>query len=167
MLLVKGFIGPDSYGGNGLFAGEDIQKGTMVWRYCPSVTKFLSVKEYLAMSPAEREKIGKYPYPHADVNGDMDATGVFISNDMSKHVNHSSDPAIGPLSDLLSNDWSEHIDYALRDIKYGEEITCDYMICDPDNVVHNLGIMTCKTFLIMPLPRAAVKASGSLVTVKA
>ncbi len=28
MLLVKGFIGPDSYGGNGLFAGEDIQKGT-------------------------------------------------------------------------------------------------------------------------------------------
>lgn len=152
MLLIKAYTGPDTYGGIGLFADEDIPKGTMVWRYCPSVTKFLSVKQYLAMSVEERGKIGKYTYPHADLSGDMDATGVFICEDISKHCNHSSDPAIGPVPEWRELDWSEHIDYALRDIKRGEEITCDYLECDPEDVVHNLGIVTCKTFLITSPP---------------
>lgn len=142
MLTVKTYIAKDARGGKGLFAAQDIPKGGVVWSYDPAYTKFVSVEEYFKSTGEEREALERYTYPVSIEEDGEPLVGLLINLDNSRYTNHSEDPNTGHPPDDLN------INIALRDIKQGEEMTCSYHEFDPDGVIHAMGVMTGKSFLL-------------------
>ncbi len=120
MLIVKTNLKYSEIHGLGCFAGEDIKKGQTVWRFDPGIdlvfiegelrklpfsfTDFLKVYAYSPLSNAEKTYI--------------------LCADHARHMNHSEEP------NLLET--PEGLNVAMRDIKAGEELTCDYNQFDRD-----------------------------------
>ncbi len=158
MLMVKGYTGSDSFGGTGLFAGETIRKGTLIWQHSPTVTRFVSVEQYFALKGDELERVRRYSVPMAALEERPPVIGLLVSEDISRHANHSDTPNTAPIIGLFdaSIDPALQPEYALRDIKKGEEITCNYAQWDPLNILHGLGVISGKTFLIQQAPIAII-----------
>ncbi len=92
----------------GLFAAEDIPAGTIVWKFDASVD---------TATPATPDADMFYPYISKQ-------TGLLITpGDDARHINHSSSPNLGT---RYEDGVEEDINFALRDIKAGEELTLDY-----------------------------------------
>lgn len=107
MLLVKATPGPSEHG-TGLFAAEDISAGTVVWRFDASVD-----------SATEATPDADMFYPYISKQ-----TGRLITpGDDARHINHSDTPNLGT---RFEDGVEEDINFALRDIKAGEELTLDY-----------------------------------------
>ncbi len=115
MILIKTKLGLSDIQGIGLFADEDIPRGTMV-----DNNDALSIITYTEEEWRAREKnlsaesfkqVKRYAYKD---NKD----GLYWLNlDDVRFMNHSETPTIETRGDA---------DYAVRDIKKGEEITIDY-----------------------------------------
>ncbi len=121
MLLVKTRIGPSPIEGIGLFADEDIAKGTVTWRFTPGFDLLFSDAEIAALPEAVRSMMKSYTYLHQP-----SGKHVFCV-DNARFMNHSDTPntegvhAAGAI---------EGYDIATRDIAKGEELTCDYATFD-------------------------------------
>lgn len=107
MLLVKAKSGPSTHG-TGLFAAEPIAKGTIVWKFNPSVDSATASSDDADMF---------YSYISKQ-------TGRLITpRDDARHINHSETPNLGT---RYEDGVEEDINFALRDIETGEELTLDY-----------------------------------------
>ena len=107
MLLIKVTPGESAHG-TGLFAAQDIARGTVVWKFDPSVD---------SATEATADADMFYPYVSKQ-------TGRLITpGDDARHINHSSTPNLGT---RYEDGIEEDINFALRDIKTGEELTLDY-----------------------------------------
>lgn len=107
MLCIKAIPGPSAHS-TGLFAAEDIPKGAVVWRFDGSVDSASATAEGADMF---------YSYISKQ-------TGRLITpGDDARHINHASEPNLGT---RYEDGVEEDINYALRDIKVGEELTLDY-----------------------------------------
>lgn len=116
MLLIRTFIGASAIHGNGVFAGEEIACGTVVWRYEPNFDRVILDEELGEMPDAFCDYIHMYAYRSSDIGGRL-----LLPCDHAKFLNHSADPNTIelPLKSIAS-----------RLIRMGEEITCDYsMFC--------------------------------------
>ena len=110
--------------GFGVFAAEDIPAGTVVWRFNPVIDRKITAEEADSLSGAERDFLERYAYMDTKL-------GVWVlCADNARFCNHADDantrgdyPADGPEGGL---------DIAARDIKAGEEITCDYRAFDAE-----------------------------------
>ena len=96
--------------GEGIFAGESIPKGTIVFYYS-SNDVYVSKKEFQCSSNFEKQQIYKF--------GVEDEYGNWIVTDGD--ANHSCDANI--LSMFVDG---LYCDVAVKDIQIGEEITIDY-----------------------------------------
>jgi uncharacterized protein len=96
--------------GEGIFAGESIPKGTIVF-YCSNNDAYVSKKEFQFSSNFEKQQIYKF--------GVEDECGNWIVTDGD--ANHSCDANI--LSLFVDG---LYCDVAVEDIQIGEEITIDY-----------------------------------------
>ena len=96
--------------GEGIFAGESISHGTIVF-YCSEDDVYLSKNEFQSLSSWEKDQLCKY--------GVEDESGNWIVTDGD--ANHSCDANI--LSLFVDG---LYCDIAIRDILIGEEITIDY-----------------------------------------
>lgn len=115
MILVKTKIGPSPIHGNGLFADEDIPKGTIVWSFNPLVDKILSDEEIKSLPTVMQEFVDTYSF--------FDKGKHVLCGDFGMFINHSDTPNLeSTLDDSV----------ALRDIKKGEEITDDYTTYDEE-----------------------------------
>jgi len=117
MLLVRTYLDKSSIEGLGLFAAEDISKGTITWEFYPDLDIHLE-KEGFAVGKVEWEFIEKYAFY------DKQLEKWILSADNDRFTNHSENPNTGPLKDGRME--------ALRDIKAGEEITSNYYEIDYD-----------------------------------
>lgn len=117
MLTIKATLSPSPVAGIGLFAAEFIPKGAIVWKL--SGLDLVVTESHLAeLSDSAREQIAHHIY--IDVR-----TGQrILCGDNARFMNHSEDPNTGQLN--------PQVEIALRDIKPGEEITCDYRAFDAD-----------------------------------
>lgn len=98
--------------GLGLFSGEFIKKGTIVWKNHTSSEIAYSEKEFFELPEKFRKNIEKYVYK---------CDGEYRLNlDDSRHYNHSDEP--NTLEDVHGNF------IAARDIEHGEELTCNYRL---------------------------------------
>ncbi len=106
MILVKTTTGPSKIQGTGLFADEFIPKGTDIWRFSPDVDTAQDEPADLHFAYISKQT-GKY----------------IIPGDDSEFINHSDNPNIGT---RYEKGVPEDINFALRDIAKGEELTLDY-----------------------------------------
>lgn len=120
MLLIKTEVKPSKINGLGLFAKVDIPKGTDIWKFSGIDIK-IRIDEVEAKSTdgemitINYEYFFKYAYREGNYY-------IFCSDD-AKYMNHSKE-----------SNCSESGGYTVtnRDIKAGEELTCDYSKFDED-----------------------------------
>lgn len=110
MNVVKTYVAPSTIDGLGMFAGEFIPKGALIWRLdgIDIITNDEQL-ESLKLNINQRQYIDKYSYQH-------ETYYVFCSDDQ-KYCNHSDTP--NTMCDYKTQ-------VATRDIEKGEEITCNY-----------------------------------------
>ena len=96
--------------GYGIFATEEIPKGTITW-VKDQLDRVFKRSELEKMSEANIENLLKYTY--RDRNGDY-----FFCWDLTRYVNHSYEP-----NSMLT---ALGFEIAIKDIKKGDEITNDY-----------------------------------------
>lgn len=96
--------------GYGIFATQDIPKGTITW-VKDSLDRVFTHAEVQKMNEANVDNLLKYTY--RDRKGDY-----FFCWDLTRYVNHSYEPN----SMLTALDF----EIAIKDIKTGDEITNDY-----------------------------------------
>lgn len=123
MLLVKTVLAQSQIDGFGLFADQHIPAGTLVWNFDPRVDLSLEAPQIDKLSPAFKEYFEKYAYL------DVRLGKYVICGDDARFVNHSDEPN---LVGIYTVGREYGIDVAIREIKQGEELTCDYSSFDAD-----------------------------------
>ena len=123
MLLVKTVLAKSLIDGFGLFAGQHIPAGTLVWNFDPRVDVVLDAPQIGKLSPAFKEYFDKYAYL------DVRLRKYVICGDDARFVNHSDEPNIVGIY-TVGREYG--IDIAIREIKQGEELTSDYSSFDAD-----------------------------------
>jgi SET domain-containing protein len=131
MLLIKTKIGPSKINGIGLFADQFIPKGMITWKATPGFDLQYSPKDLEALPELAKATVLKHAFLSK-------RTGLYVlCFDDARFFNHSFEPNIG---DEDAPDTDEGIDFALRDIEVGEELTCDYRKFD----AHFMGFPPCE-----------------------
>ena len=130
MLMVKTRLGQSAIEGLGLFAEEDIAKGTITWRFVPGFDQTFSPAEIERLPEAARLELSRYTYLHS-------RTGKYVAClDNARFMNHSDNPNT---EGGYNGPDDEGFDIATRDIKKGEELTCDYTLFDAETPI-KLGL---------------------------
>lgn len=142
MLQVKTYLARDSFGGMGLFAGQEIAKGSVITRTTPQSVRYYPAEEYKALPAHERCRIEHFVYPEYEPDEAPPRIGVMLNLDNARYCNHSAQ------ANTTSPQHDPGLSVAARDIKKDEEITCNYGECDPENHIHAMGLTSCKTFLL-------------------
>jgi SET domain-containing protein len=108
--------------GLGCFAEEDIKKGTVVWEFDPRFDIEIDIKDLDSLPEAVQGFLKMYCY--GQMNGGKRT--MVLCADHARHMNHSKNP------NLLDAEGPNGKNIAARDIKKGEELTCDYDSFDLD-----------------------------------
>lgn len=113
MLLIANYLAPSPIQGLGCFSSEYADKGSVVWRFDPIIDRRFTLQD-IAYLPLEAQRF-LHMYAYIDPN-----YGPTLEGDNTRFFNHSEDPSTIPLDfEML----------AARDIKPGDELTCDYRAC--------------------------------------
>lgn len=111
MLLVKTRIDRSKSHGIGLFANQFIPKGTKTWKYNPKYDRSYTRKSIDSLSPDAKKRFLDYAY------FDFKLKKFILCFDDQRFINHSNRPNIKS---------TPTTDVAIRDIKIGEELLCNY-----------------------------------------
>src|SRR5262245_37126705 len=117
MLMIRTHLAPSAIDGLGVFAGEFIERGRLVWTLNPLFDIFIRESEIERLPQHMQEFISRYTWTYAKIPG-----VVCLESYYGKFMNHS----LTPNTDFRL--WDKG--YALTDIAQGEEITCNYHECD-------------------------------------
>lgn len=132
MLTVKTKLGISPIHGIGLFAGQFIAEGEIVWKFNPLIDIRFPSEEMDQLADEAREQIRKYSYRE-------EATRLYVlCGDDARFFNHSSTPNC---IDIIHGT-AEDVTRTLRDIYPGEELTCNYMMFDLDLIEGRYQIET-------------------------
>lgn len=123
MLLVRTSVRFSPIHGLGCFAEEDIPKGKVIWRFDPLLDLAIPEESIRNFPPAVSEFLQIYSY--AEIRGGKKM--YILCGDHARHMNHSESPNL-----LEGYDHGESTNIAARDIKAGEELTCNYNEFDAD-----------------------------------
>ena len=118
MLTVSSYVAPSAIDGLGVFAGEFIPGGSLLWNLNPKFDIFIYQGETEGLPPHVQDFITRYSYPHLEMPGVL-----VVDSDNGRFMNHS----LKPNTDFRVFDKG----YALADIAQGEELTCNYYEFDP------------------------------------
>ena len=118
MMLVKTRLGLSAIHGIGLFADQDIPKGTPVWEFTEGFDQAIPREQLDKVPEAARADFLKYSYT-SKKNGKY----YILCCDDARFFNHSEDPNV---MSRPNGNVNEDLDIAARDIQRGEELTCDY-----------------------------------------
>ena len=114
MLVIKTYVEKSEIEGLGVFSGQDIKEGDIIWFLDPVTDSIFTKEEFEkllnSIDEDNKEKFEKWSYTRKD-------TTVVLCSDNAKFMNHSNNPNIK---------CNGQYDVALKDIKVGEEITCNY-----------------------------------------
>jgi SET domain-containing protein len=118
MLLISTYVAQSPIQGLGVFAGESVAAGHLIWSLNPKFDIFVHHQEMEGLPQHMRDYLARYTYPHLEM-----ADIVVLDSDNGKFMNHS----LAPNTDFRIFDKG----YALIDIAEGDEITCNYHEFDP------------------------------------
>ena len=115
MILVKTKLKKSKVHGIGLFADQFIKKGTITWDYKPWFHISYTKKDISRMSSPARKQVLWYAY------FDKISNRYILPVDDLRFINHSN---VQKKVNIVSV--SPYRDVALRNIRKGEEMLCDY-----------------------------------------
>ena len=118
MLTVSTYLAPSAIQGLGVYSGEYIERGRLIWSLNPKFDIFIHPSEVGTYPGYLQDFIARYTYPHLEIPG-----VVVLDSDNGRFMNHS----LSPNTDFRIFDKG----YALFDIPQGEELTCNYHEFDP------------------------------------
>ena len=114
MFTVLTYVGQSAIHGNGVFAGEDVQEGQLIWQFAPDLDMCVPYERIAAAPKAFQDYMEMYAYASPRFPG-----GMILSCDHAKFLNHSEAP-----NTQISGDTTR----ASQAIAKGQEITCDYRL---------------------------------------
>jgi SET domain-containing protein len=120
MLLIPVKIDRSPIHGLGIFAVTPIAKGTRVWQFTPGFDLDIDPRKLEQHPKQFQEKMLHYGYIDPRLNR------FILCCDDYRFVNHSANPTI--CIDTTANRYG--VDFAARDIAFGEELTVDYEILE-------------------------------------
>lgn len=123
MLIVKTILAPSAIEGLGLFAGQHIPKGTIVWQFVPGVDAIFDAAEIEKLPEVTQDICRRYAYY------DRANNKYVLCGDDARFENHSDD---ANTTGVYPEGLPFGVDVATRDIQEGEEITCDYRSFDTE-----------------------------------
>ena len=107
----------------GLFAAQQIRKGTRIWEFTDGVDWVLTREQLDSFPEPFRTRLGHYTY--------LEGSGCYVlCGDNAKFMNHHEAPNC--------SDSDPHFTISVRTIEVGEEMTCDYREFDVD--ARRLGV---------------------------
>lgn len=115
MLLIKAFLSKSKINGIGLFAGENIKAGTIVYKTNPGLDLELTVEQFKQIDEPSKKLIQHYGYQ------DKETTKWHLAFDNIRFLNHSEN---GNLT--KSQVYGPNCLIAKTNIKKGEELLQDY-----------------------------------------
>ena len=110
MLTINSYIDKSNISGKGLFTGDIILKGQVIWKYS-------SDKDLIVLQDIIPEDLRDYFDKYSTVIVYDDSYYYELDGDNTRYMNHSENPNIM---------FIENIGLATRDIGLHEELTCDY-----------------------------------------
>jgi hypothetical protein len=117
MLIVCTYVDVSPQRGLGLFAKENIPKGSKYWARSEKLDRIISPAEFRAFSKKEAD--------HINIHGCLEASqNWYLCTDDSKYTNHSAFPNSKAIFDAHG---IVQFLIASRDINVGEEIFCNYI----------------------------------------
>jgi SET domain-containing protein len=122
MMMVRTKVGPSLIHGMGLFASDNIPRGTAIWRFEPGFDRAFKPEELASLPPQARGHVRWFSFVSQETGE------AILSGDHACFMNHSSIPNTGADSNAVE----QVTTIALRDIAAGEEITCNYLSFDAD-----------------------------------
>ncbi len=122
MLIIDHFAGPSKIHGFGLFAGQDIKKGDIIWIFNPVIDRKFDREKFLKVC----REIGAHGRRHLLNTCYKYKDNYYYISDNAKFINHANEGCNIALID-------ENTEVALRDIKKGEELIEDYSQYDKDD----------------------------------
>ncbi len=128
MLRVVARIGPSPIHGFGCYTLEPIAKGQVVWVLDELLDVWVPADDVPSLPAPAQAFLDMYGYATIR-NGER---GIVFCGDHAKHMNHADEP------NLAQGDAPEYANVAARDIRAGEELTCNYYEFDLD-ADHKLG----------------------------
>ncbi|MBI3774465.1 MAG: SET domain-containing protein [Gammaproteobacteria bacterium] len=112
MIIVPTYLEKSPVHGFGVFAKELIKKGSKVWEFNPIFDVRFTDAEFERLPPSVKAEIEHHLYQ-------PEQGGVlYYESTMGRYMNHSREPNVD-FSDV-------GVGWATRDIKPGDELTCDY-----------------------------------------
>jgi len=111
MLLVKTRIDKSKSHGTGLFADQFIRKGTKTWKYHPKFDSSFTSKQINSLPSFAKKRLLDFLYFDFKINK------YILCCDDQRFINHSNKPNIQSRPSF---------DIAMRNIKKGEELMCNY-----------------------------------------
>ncbi|MEK6917736.1 MAG: SET domain-containing protein [Nanoarchaeota archaeon] len=118
MLLVKTYLGKSKIHGLGLFAGEFIPKGKLVWEFVPGFDFMIKDKDFKKLPDVAKSFVLHFGYYEKNEKRHV------INPDNARFFNHSKNPNVIDLTKTKS--------IAKRNIKKDEELTCNYFDFDDE-----------------------------------
>ena len=111
MLRIKTYISESDIHGIGLFADQPVSEGSVIWKFDPPFDVAFSEGALGVLPTPARELTEKYAYYEKTLNQ------FILCGDDARFMNHSITP---------NAEERAKVTIALRDIKIGEELTCNY-----------------------------------------
>ncbi len=121
MLLIKTYLAPSKIHGVGLFAGENIKKTQVTWKYNANFDKSFTVQEVNKMPNLLKKFVREY------ASLSTQTKKYILCNDNARFTNHSTN---ANLEAIKMKGEIELIARAKKDIKKGEELTINYRTID-------------------------------------
>lgn len=123
MLRVATFVAPSEIAGMGLFAGTDLDAGTVIWEFDEGVDWRLTREEFERFPEPYRGRLRHYVY--------VDEAGMYVlCGDNAKFMNHSATPNC--------DDPDGRVTITRHPVRAGEELTSDYRRFDVESRKHGL-----------------------------
>ncbi len=113
MLRIGTYIAESKIEGVGVFAGEAVAKGALVWRFDSNFDRLVPISFYNSAPIYLKQLMERYAYPSPG------GPGLLVyETDNGRFMNHSENPNTD--FSVSGGGW------AIADIKAGEELTCNY-----------------------------------------
>lgn len=124
MLIIKASAKPSAIHGIGLFADQEIKKGTIIWKYNNKFDISFTREEMNTLNEIQKNFVFHFAYLSKISNK------YILSIDDSRFINHSIN---NNMDSVETSGETESCAVAKKDITIGEEITVNYCLIDADD----------------------------------